>query len=103
LDFSANIKIFPGPNRSWPTAGQVKAEKERMAFIFGLGHMRGQGSGEYIPILEMRLENKGFTILMRSNNGTTKGTIAAKVTKALALPRFWGQIMPTRVLQIQTT
>ena len=46
LNFSANIKIFPGPNSSWPPAGQVKSEKNPMAFMLYIGYLSALGSGD---------------------------------------------------------
>jgi len=64
LDFSANIKIFPGPNRSLPTAVPVKAGKKPTAFIFDLGHLSGLGSGD------MRLKNELLTVIFDYLNWT---------------------------------
>ena len=52
LNFSAKIKIFPGPNSSWPTAGPVKSEKNPMAFMLYIGYLSALGSGD------MGLKNK---------------------------------------------
>ena len=64
MDFSANIKIFPGPNRSLPTAVPVKAGKKPTAFIFDLGHLSGLGSGD------MRLKNELLTVIFDYLNWT---------------------------------
>jgi len=59
IEFCINFTIFPGLKMPWLIAGPVKAEKKTLALIFAIGHMWGQGSGEYIPTL-MALHNKVF-------------------------------------------
>ena len=52
MDSSAYIRIFPGPNSPWPPAGQVKSEKNPMAFMVYIGYLSALGSGD------MGLKNK---------------------------------------------